>query len=131
MEEAWPRSPLYLLGTIANWALFLFAVGLLAWGSGEGQWPRPVLWAVTLALAASVAVQFRAAYRLIARQDEYIRAITAKRVIAATGLTVTAAVLWGLAQQFLDAPVVPMWVIYPFFWGLFGIVTPFVRDTRP
>ena len=78
-----------------------------------------------------MAIQFIAAYRLIARQDEYVRALTAKRIIAGTGLTITAAVLYGLAQQFLGAPSMPMWILYPLFWGLFGVVTPFVQDTRP
>lgn len=131
MEDGWPRSWPYTIGTIANWAIFLFAVWLLAWGSGEGRLPQPALWAIVLALALSVAIQFGAAYRLIARQDEYVRAITVKRIVAATGLTLTAAVLLGLAQQFLATPAVPMWVLYPLFWGLFGAVTPFIRTTRP
>ena len=131
MTNGWPRSFPYTIGTVANWAFFLAALWLLAWGSGEGRLPQPALWAIVLIVGASVAAQFLAAYRLIAHQDEYIRAITAKRIIAATGLTVTAAVLWGLAEQFLGMPILPMWVIYPLFWGLFGAVTPFIRDTRP
>ena len=131
MEDGWPRSWPYTIGTIANWAIFLFAVWLLGWGSGGGRLPQLALWAIVLALAALVAIQFVAAYRLIARQDEYVRAITVKRIVAATGLTLTAAVPCGLAQQFLATPMVPMWVVYPLFWGLFGAVTPFIRDTRP
>jgi len=131
MTDGWPRSFSYTIGTVANWALFLFAVWLLSWGSGEGRLPQPALWAIVLIVGVSVAAQFAAAYRLIAHQDEYIRAITAKRIIAATGLTLTAAVLWGLAEQFLGMPILPMWVIYPLFWGLFGAATPFIRDTRP
>src|SRR5688500_14525375 len=131
MTDGWPRSWPYTIGTIANWAMFLLGVWLLAWGSGEGRLPQPALWALALLLAASVAVQFAAAYRLIARQDEYIRAITAKRIVGATGTSLTAAVLWGLAEQFLGAPALPMWVVYPLFWGMFGAVTPFIRDSRP
>ena len=131
MNDGWPRSWPYTIGSVVNWGLFLFAVWLLAWGSGDGRLPAPALWAVALIVVLSVAIQFFAAYRLIARQDEYIRAITAKRIIAATGLTVTAAVSWGLAEQFLGAPLLPMWVVYPLFWGLFGAVSPLVRDSRP
>jgi hypothetical protein len=131
MDDGWPSSRPYVLGSLVNWLLFLGAVALLGWGSGQGRLPLPALWLVALLAAASVAGQFLAAYGLVARQDEFIRAITAKRIIAATGATITAAVLWGLAQQFLHAPVVPLWVAYPLFLGLFGMVTPLVRDSRP
>lgn len=131
MDDSWPSSRPYVLGSIANWGLFLATLFLLTWASGPGQWPAAALWAVALAHAGSVAAQFWVAYRLIARQDEFIRALTAKRMIAATGLTITLAVLAGVAGQFLGAPDLPIWIIYPFFWGAFGIVTPFIRDTKP
>ncbi len=129
MDDGWPSSRPYVIGSVANWAMFLFALWLLTWGSG--RLPEPAQWAIVLLLTASVAAQFVAAYRLVARQDEFIRAINIKRIVAATGLTITAAVLTGLSEQFLGMPNVPMWVAYPLFWGLFGIVTPFIRDTRP
>ena len=128
MDDGWPRSRAYVLGSVANWVAFLAGVYLLSRADGLAE---PVVFAVVLVLALSVAGHFFAAYRLIARQDEYIRSITAKRIIAGAGLTFTVAVFWGLAEQFLGARDVPMWVAYPFFWGAFGMVTPLIRDTRP
>lgn len=130
MDDGWPSSRPYVVASVANWGLFLLAIYLLSWSSGRG-WPVAALWAIAILLAGSVAGQFAAAYRLVARQDEYIRGITAKRMIAAAGLTITLAVLCGVAQQFLGVPTIPMWVVYPLFWGAFGLVTPFVRDSRP
>jgi hypothetical protein len=129
MDADWPRSARYVILTLSNWLMFLAAIAFLTWG-GEGRLGEGAVIAVLAVVGASVAAQFVAAYRLIAAQDEFVRALTAKRVIAASGLTITLAVLWGLAQQFLDAPSVPMWVVYPFFWGAFGMVTPFIRDTH-
>jgi hypothetical protein len=130
MDDGWPSSRPYVVGSLAMWVLFLGGIALLSWGSEGGRLPAAALWAVALVLAASVAGQFVAAYRLIARQDEYIRGITAKRMIAAAGLTITIAVLAGTAQQFLHAPRMPMWLVYPLFWGGFGMVTPFIRTSR-
>ena len=130
MDAEWPRSPAYALWSSLNWLLFLAAVAFLTWGTSRALLPHPALWAVVLVLTASVAAQFVGAYRLIANQDEFVRGITAKRIIAAAGLTLTVAVFWGLGQQFLRLPELPMWLLYPFFWGAFGIVTPFVRDTH-
>lgn len=129
MDDGWPSSRRYVIWSSANWLMFLAAVAFLTWGGG-GRLPDFVRWAVVLVVAGTVAGQFVAAYRLVAVQDEFIRGITAKRGIAAAGMTITVAAFWGLAEQFLAVPEVPMWVVYPFFWGAFGIVTPFVRTSR-
>ncbi len=129
MEDAWPKSVRYVIWSSANWMLFVAAVAFLTWGS-DTRLPNFAVWAIVLVTAGTVAAQFFAAYRLVAVQDEYIRGITAKRGIAAGGVTITIAVLWGLAQQFLPVPQVPMWVVYPLFWGAFGIVTPFIRSSH-
>lgn len=131
MDDAWPRSRSYVIWSSANWLAFIAAVAFLTWGTANARLPGYVVWAIVLVAAGSVAAQFVAAYRLVAGQDEYIRGITAKRVIAAAGATMSVAVLWGLAEQFLAVPEVPIWVVYPLFWGTFGIVTPFVRSSLP
>jgi hypothetical protein len=130
MDDAWPRSRTYVIWSSVGWLGFLAAVAFLTWGTAGRGVPQYVLWGVVLVAAGSVGAQFVAAYRLVAQQDEYIRGITIKRGIAALGLTITAAVLWGLAQQFLPVPRLPMWVVYPLFWGAFGLVTPLIRSSH-
>jgi hypothetical protein len=126
----WPRSRSYVIGSSLNWLMFLAAIAFLTWGNGGGWLPDEGIWAIAALAALSVVLQFGAAYRLVSAQDEFIRGISAKRVIAAAGLTIAAAVLWGLVQQFLAVPTVPLWVVYPFFWGAFGMVTPFISSSR-
>lgn len=130
MDVAWPASRRYVIWSSANWLAFIAAVAFLTWGTAASELPDFVVWAIVLVVAGTVGAQFFAAYRLVAEQDEYIRGITAKRGIAAAGVTISVAVLWGLAQQFLAVPQVPMWVVYPLFWGAFGIVTPFIRSSH-
>lgn len=131
MDDGSPFSTRYVIWSSLNWAMFIAAVAFLTWGGGDGGLSDGLVWAIVLFVAATVAAQFHAAYRLVAAQDEYIRGLTAKRGIAAAGATITAAVLWGLAQQFLPVPSVPMWVVYPLFWGAFGMVTPLIRSSLP
>lgn len=130
MDVKWPRSAKYVILSSANWLMFIAAVAFLTWGTGRGGPLSDAAVVGVLAIVGlSVVAQFVAAYRLVAHQDEFVRGITAKRVIAAAGMTITVAVIWGLAQQFLDVRPVPMWTVYPFFWGAFGMVTPFIRDS--
>jgi hypothetical protein len=131
MSDGWPESRSYVIATLALWGFFLLAIAALSWGSGRGQWPAAALWGLALVLAGSVAGQFMMAYRLITAQDEFIRGLTAKRMIGAAGVTITVAVLWGTAEQFIGARDLPMWVVYPLFWGAFGIVTPFIGTSKP
>lgn len=131
MDVSWPRYRPYLVQSLLLWIFFLASLVALGWGSSGGRWPAAAMWALALVQAASVALQFALAYRLIARQDEFVRAITAKRMIAAAGLTITLAVLVGLAGQFLGLRPLPMWLVYPLFWGAFGIVTPLIGTSKP
>ncbi len=130
MDPCWPHSRAYVILSSLNWLMFLATVGFLTWGNRDGWLPEAAIWAIALIATASVVAQFAAAYRLVCVQDEFVRGITAKRVIAAAGLTIAAAVLWGLAQQFLEMPTIPTWVVYPLFWGAFGLITPFIRTSR-
>jgi len=128
MDDAdWPRSRSYTIGSLVNWLFFLTVVAFLS----RSELPGLVVWSIIGLLTLSVVGQFLAAYRLLARQDEFVRGITAKRVIAAAGLTITIAVAWGLGQQHLDLLAIPLWVVYPAFWGALGIVSPFIRTSRP
>jgi hypothetical protein len=129
MNVSWPSHRPYLIQSLLLWAFFLAGLFALTWGSG--RWPAAALGALALIQAASVGLQFILAYRLIARQDEFVRALTVKRMIAAAGLTFTIAVLVGLAEQFLGLRDLPMWLVYPLFWGALGMVTPFVGSSRP
>jgi hypothetical protein len=130
MDDGWPRSRRYVIWSSANWLMFIAAVAFLTWGR-RAALAEPLVWAIVGFVALTVAAQFVAAYRLVAAQDEFIRGITARRAMAAAGVTICAAVFWGLAQQFLPVPQVPAWTVYPLFWGAFGFVTPLVRTSRP
>jgi hypothetical protein len=130
-DPCWPKSTRYAILSSANWMMFIAAVAVLTWGMTDERLPDPAVIGILAVVGLSVVGQFGAAYRLVATQDEFVRGITAKRVIAAAGVTITVAVVWGLAQQFLDVRPVPMWLVYPFFWSAFGMVTPFIRDTLP
>ena len=125
----WPASLGYRVTAVTLWVLFLAAIYALALARvwGLPSWAIPALTAVP---AATVVLQFVLAYRLIAAQDEFSRAVTAKRVLVAAGLTIAATVGVSVAEQFAGAPQVPMWLDYPLFWSIFVLVTPVIRDSR-
>ena len=126
---SWPRGWNYPTVAVLLWALFLAALAAIGFGRHYG-WPAPALWALALVPPATVAIQFVIAYRLIARQDEFVRALTTKRMIVAAGLAIIIVTGWSVGES-VGLPHLPAWFIYPLFWGLFGMVTPFVRGSTP
>ncbi len=86
--------------------------------------------ALGLVVAAPVAGQIWATLALMSKSDEFMRALMAKRFIVASGLAIAIASAWGFMESYGDAPHVPAWMIYPLFWALFGIVSPFIRTSR-
>ncbi len=128
-NPGWPGGWKYAVSAILLWMTFLASVVALQVGRQLG-WPTQALWVLALVPAATVAIQFVIAYRLIAGQDEFVRALTTKRMIVAAGLAITIATAWSVAES-IGVPHLPAWLIYPLFWGLFGIVTPIVRELKP
>lgn len=90
----------------------------------------PAAWALALAVSAPVVGQIWATLSLMRDSDEFMRAVTAKQFIVASGLSMAAATVWGFGESYADAPHVPAWIIYPLFWACFGIVAPFIRSSR-
>ncbi len=83
-----------------------------------------------LAVAAPIAGQLWATLALMNESDEFVRALNAKRFIIASGLAMALFSAWGFAESYGDAPHAPGWLIYPLFWGLFGLVSPFLKSSR-
>lgn len=82
-----------------------------------------------LCVAAPIAGQLWATLSLMNEADEFVRALTAKRFVIASGLAMALFSGWGFAESYGGAPHAPGWLIYPLFWGLFGLVSPFVKSS--
>lgn len=82
-----------------------------------------------LCVAAPIAGQLWATMSLMNEADEFVRALTAKRFIIASGLSMALFSAWGFAESYGGAWHAPGWLIYPLFWGFYGLVTPFVKST--
>jgi len=87
-------------------------------------------WLLALAVSAPVVGQIWATLSLMRESDEFVRAVVAKQFIVAAGLAMAIASVWGFGESYADAPHLPAWLIYPLFWGCFGLVAPFIRTSR-
>lgn len=109
--------------------LYLMALVVIVVGRTD-HWQAWQLGAVALIPPAIVAAQFFVAYRTVVSADEFVRALFAKRIMAAAAITVVVATAWSGAEL-AGAPHLPAWILYPMVWGLFGLVTPIIRGSTP
>ena len=116
------RTSLFMTGyVLVNVAAIL---GAFDDASGPGAW------ALGLVVAAPVAGQIWATLALMQQSDEFVRALTARRFIIASGVSIALFCAWGFCESYADAPHAPGWLIYPLFWMVYGVASPLVRSTR-
>jgi len=87
-------------------------------------------WGLALAVAAPVAGQIWATLSLMRDSDEFVRGVTAKQFILAAGVAMALFSAWGFGESYADAPHAPGWLIYPLFWAVFCVVSPFIRTSN-
>lgn len=87
-------------------------------------------WVMALVVAAPIAGQIWATLALMAESDEFVRGVIARQFIVASGVAMALFSAWGFGESYAHAPHAPGWLIYPLFWAVFGVVSPFIRSTR-
>ena len=87
-------------------------------------------WGLALTVSAPVVGQIWATLSLMRESDEFVRAVVAKQFILASGLAMAVASVWGFGESYAGAYHLPAWLIYPLFWGCFGLVSPFVKSSN-
>nr|WP_313521362.1 hypothetical protein [Brevundimonas diminuta] len=130
-KQQTPAGRRYVLRTFAFMAPYVaICVAMMTTDAFDGVMGRPAGWVLAAAVAAPVIGQIWATLALMRESDEFVRMVTAKQFIIASGLAMAAATFWGFGETFAGAPHLPAWLIYPLFWAAFGLVSPFIRSSN-
>jgi hypothetical protein len=110
--------------SMALW-MSLYVVGLFGsiWIIQTYNPALMVKYALALAPALPIGGSIVAIMRFMRDSDEYIRAVHAERFILTTGIVLFGCTVWGFMQNFADAPKIDLWIIYPVFWAIFGLIS--------
>lgn len=119
----------YVTRTIAFMVPYV-AINMAAIRGAFDDRTAPGSYLLGLAVAAPVIGQLWATLALMRDADEFVRALTAKRFILASGGAMAIFTAWGFVEEYARAPHVGGYMVYPLFWACYGLVTPFVRTTR-
>ena len=130
-KQQTPAGRCYVLRTFAFMVPYVaICVAMMATDAFDDVMGRPAGWVLAAAVAAPVIGQIWATLALMRESDEFVRVVTAKQFIIASGLAMAAATFWGFGETFAGAPHLPAWLIYPLFWAAFGLVSPFIRSSN-
>ncbi len=129
MNIPFPGGWRYGLGALAGWVLFLALLVGVIYGRAHG-WPVAILAVMAVSPAIIVTVQFTIAWRLVAREDEFVRGLFARRMLAAAGSCIVIAIAWS-CLELIGAPHLPAWLLYPLLWTMFSMMTPLISRTLP
>jgi len=125
-----PAARRYVFRTLAFMGGYVAIIIAVSSNAFDDIRNTPAAWALALTVSAPVIGQIWATLALMRESDEFVRAVTAKQFIAATGLTMADATVWGFGETFAGAPHISTWLIYPAFWASFGLVAPFIRASN-
>ena len=135
MFTAWktgtPAHRRYIIRTMAFSVPYVaICVAMMTTDAFDDLMGKPAAWVLAAAVSAPVIGQIWATLALMRESDEFVRGLTAKHFILAAGLAMAVAVFWGFGETFAGAPHIPAWLIYPLFWALYGVSSPFIRSSR-
>jgi putative oxidoreductase len=125
-----PAHRRYMVRTMAFMVPYMAINVAAIFGAFDDIASTPAAWLLALAVSAPVVGQIWATLSLMRDSDEFVRAVTAKQFIIASGLAMAIASVWGFGESYADAWHAPAWLIYPLFWGCVGLVSPFVRSSN-
>lgn len=120
----------YVTRTLAFMSGYVAINVAAIFGAFDDIGSTPAAWLLALAVSAPVVGQIWATLMLMRDSDEFVRAVTAKSFIVASGLAMAIASVWGFGESYAGAVHIPAWMIYPLFWACYGVVAPFMQSSR-
>ena len=125
-----PAHRRYVVRTMAFMSGYVAVNVAAIFGAFDPLVGKPEAWALALVVSAPVIGQIWATLSLMRESDEFVRAVTAKQFVLASGIAMALASVWGFGESYANAPLIPAWLIYPLFWACFGFVAPFIRTSE-
>jgi len=125
-----PAAREYSLSVLGWMTLYVLLILTVSWADDAERLSGPIVYAAALSPSVPIGGLMWAVLRFMTRSDEFVRAVLAKRFVVTTGIMLFLCVAYGFLETYADVPHAPLWLAFPTFWAVFGLVSPFVRTSR-
>ncbi len=120
----------YRLGTALSMSVYAGLIIAISWTPLADALDGSTRYVAAVLPGLAIGWQLRVTLRYMERLDEFLRALMAKRFIAASCLVFAGLAVWGFLEEYAAAPHLNGFLAYPLFWMAFAGVFPFIRSSR-
>jgi Na+/H+-translocating membrane pyrophosphatase len=107
MRRFWPATVLYVA-----------AIGLATWLIPDNAHASPLTVAIALLPGVGMVAMIWAIGRLLVElDDEFLKMLEIRKALAATGVVLVVASVWGILELYTDVPRLPVFLIFPLWCG--------------
>lgn len=107
LRRFWPATGLYVV-----------AIGLATWLIPDDAHANALTVGIALLPGLGIVAMIWAMGRLLIElDDEYLKMLEVRKALAATGVALAVASVWGLLELFTDVPELPVFLIFPIWCG--------------
>ena len=107
LRRFWPATGAYVL-----------AIALATWLIPDGAQADALTVAIALLPGLGIVAMIWAMARLLIElDDEYLKLLEVRKALAATGMVLAVASVWGILELYTDVPRLPVFFIFPLWCG--------------
>lgn len=107
VRRFWPATTLYVA-----------AILLASWLIPDGAHASPLTVAIALLPGLGIVGMIWAMARLLIElDDEFLKMLEIRKALAATGVVLVVASVWGMLELFTDVPRLPLFLMFPIWCG--------------
>ncbi len=109
--------------------IYVGLVVALSSARNAGLLNSPWSWAAAFTPSIPIAGVMWAVLVFMRDSDEYVRALTTRRLVMAMAITQVICSAWGFMEVYAGAFHVELYMVVPIFWASYGAISSFVRSS--
>jgi putative oxidoreductase len=128
-EHKTPAARAYVLA-VGIWAtVYVALVWALSTARNSQLLSEPWNWLAAWTPSIPIAGIMLALLTFMRDSDEYVRAVTTRRLVFALLVTQVLCSAWGFLEVYAGARHLELYLVVPVFWAAYGLVCPFIRSS--
>jgi putative oxidoreductase len=128
-EHKTPAARAYVLAVGIWAAVYVALIWALSTARNSHLLTEPWNWLAAWTPSIPIAGIMLALLTFMRDSDEYVRALTTRRLIFALLVTQVLCSAWGFLEVYAGAQHLELYLVVPVFWAAYGLVCPFIRSS--